>query len=468
MGQRVSRGRGQSAVRTAAYLARDCYEDQRTGWRHDFSKSPITEASDHIARAGRHAELGSKQEVLFLGLYAPEGAPDWCRGAENIERFWNAAERAERRSDAQIAERIIIALPHEFTVEQARWAVQDHIREFTRAARVVQVAIHSPEPEHDARNLHAHLLVSTRGVDEFGLKSHKTQEQQERFLNRSAYIEHLRENWAHVVNRHLKRHGVDATLDHRSYERQGIDREPEAHMGPGDARRERRGEHTVIGDHNRAVRERNARRRRQSLDSRPQSRPEPGAERKPAPDEDRLQRDAWLDRVPSGWRKLTVEDVARELSPEYAKAAAAELRTAALSARFARRRTYWLAQLNTAELQIEARRKEMGVLRKALDWAARPARGKPERLPGYGRDIPLWQAEQLRGKAAYLERRAGIKQKAAEDLLGFRKRIAAAELEKVRPRAEAELRRRQQVAEGALEALEKIGQHHSQRRGYRI
>lgn len=96
--------------------------NQRTGWRHDFSKSPITEASDHIARAGRHAEVGSKQEVLFLGLYAPEGAPDWCRGAENIERFWNAAERAERRSDAQIAERIIIALPHEFTVEQARWS----------------------------------------------------------------------------------------------------------------------------------------------------------------------------------------------------------------------------------------------------------------------------------------------------------------------------------------------------------
>lgn len=467
MGQRVSRGRGQSAVRTAAYLARDCYEDQRTGWRHDFSKSPITEASDHIARTGRHAALGSKQEVLFLGLYAPEGAPDWCRGAENIERFWNAAERAERRSDAQIAERIIIALPHEFTVEQARWAVQDHIREFTRTGRVVQVAIYSPEPEHDTRNLHAHLLVSTRGIDGFGLKSHKTQEQQERFLNRSAYIEHLRENWAHVVNRHLKRHGVDATLDHRSYQRQGIDREPEAHMGPGDARRERRGERTAIGDHNRAVRERNARRRRQSFGSHLQSRPEPGAEPKPTPDEDRLQRDAWLDRVPSGWRKLTVEDVARELSPEYARAIAAARRTRALAERWATRRTYWLAQGNVAEFRIKARREEMGILRKALDWAARPARGKPERLPARGRDIRLWQAEQLRGKAAYLAGRAGIKQKAAEELVGYRERVAAAEFEKIQARAEAELQQRQQVAQGAREALEKIGQRHTQRRGQR-
>src|SRR6516225_2306293 len=145
MGERVSRGRGQSAVRTAAYLARDCYEDQRTGWVHDFRKSQIMEAADHIARAGRHAELGSRQEVLFLGLYAPEGAPDWCRGAENIERFWNAAEAAEKHGRAQVAERVIIALPHEFTLEHARWALQDHIREFTRQGRVVQLAIHSPQ-----------------------------------------------------------------------------------------------------------------------------------------------------------------------------------------------------------------------------------------------------------------------------------------------------------------------------------
>ena len=227
--------RGQPAVRTAAYLARDCYEDRRTGWVHDFRKSPIMEAADHIARAGRHAELGSRQEVLFLGLYAPEGAPDWCRGAENIERFWNAAEAAEKHGRAQVAERVIIALPHEFTLEHARWALQDHIREFTRQGRVVQLAIHSAEPGHDARNLHAHLLVSLRGVDENGLKPRKAQEQQERYLYRSQYVEHLRENWAHVVNRHLRRHGFEGALDHRSFLRRGLDIEAEAHMGPGGA-----------------------------------------------------------------------------------------------------------------------------------------------------------------------------------------------------------------------------------------
>jgi hypothetical protein len=71
--------------------------------------------------------------------------------------------------------------------------------------------------------------------------------------------------------------------------------------------------------------------------------------------------------------------------------------TRALAERLVRRRTYWLAQGNVAEPRIKARREEMGILRKALDWAARPSRGKPERLPARGRDIRLWQAEQLRG-----------------------------------------------------------------------
>ena len=66
-----------------------------------------------------------------------------------------------------------------------------------------------------------------------------------------------------VANRHLERHGHDASLDHRSYQRQGTDREPTLHMGPGDADRERRGQRTEIGDHNRAVQERNAPRQEQ-------------------------------------------------------------------------------------------------------------------------------------------------------------------------------------------------------------
>ena len=162
------------------------------------------EASDHIARVGRHAE-GSRQEVLFLGLYRARGCTrlvPWCG---KHRALLECGRSGGKRKDAQIAERVIIALPKELTLEQSRWALQDHIREFTRQGRVVQVAIHSPE--HDQRNLHAHMQISLRGVDEGGFKAEKAREQQERYLYRSQYVEHLRENWARVANRHLDRHG---------------------------------------------------------------------------------------------------------------------------------------------------------------------------------------------------------------------------------------------------------------------
>ena len=253
VGDRVSRGKGQSSLRSAAYLARACYEDRRTGWVHDFTgkKSPILEASDHIARAGRHAEMDSRQEVVFSGLYAPANAPDWCVSAENIERFLERCRGCREAFGCANHRALYSGHPTRVHARASGLGGAGSRREFTRQGRVVQVAIHSHEPGHDQRNLHAHLMVSLRGVDENGLKPHKAQEQQERWFNRSAYVEHLRENWAHVLNRHLARHGFEAKLDHRSYRRQGLDLEPLAHMGPGDAAREQRGEPTAVGDRDR-------------------------------------------------------------------------------------------------------------------------------------------------------------------------------------------------------------------------
>lgn len=265
LGGRVGRGLGKGAVASAAYLSRERYTDERTQTVHDYRAhanddraQAIAEASDYIGRKGRHGR--DMDPPLFEGLYAPTEAPNWCRGKEQIEEFWNRAEAAEKHPRAQIAEKYIIALPHELNLQQNVWAIQDHLREFTREGRVVQLAIHAPDRGGDERNMHAHLLVSTRGVDEHGLKATKYREQGERFQNRGAYVEHLRENWAHVANRHLARHGHEARLDHRSYERQGIEHEAQWHVGPGDMRKERQGEHTRFGDHNRAVTERNAER----------------------------------------------------------------------------------------------------------------------------------------------------------------------------------------------------------------
>jgi hypothetical protein len=253
-GPRIHRGGG---LKAAAYLGRCRYQDERTGEVYDFRyKSEIQEEARHLQKLGEYGTT-SRQEVLHLGMYAPANAPEWMRGKENIARVVNAAEHAEMRHDAQVAERFNVALPYMFNVQQARWAIEDHIREFIRQGRVVIAAIHSPEPDGDQRNLHGHLIVFNRGVDENGFKKTKAVEQQARFMRKREYIDGLRENWANTLNRHLARHGYEANLDHRSYQRRGIDREPQIHLLPGDWVKEKRGERTPGGDYNRAVRERN-------------------------------------------------------------------------------------------------------------------------------------------------------------------------------------------------------------------
>ena len=42
----------------------------------------------------------------------------------------------------------------------------------------------------------------------------------------------LRERWAEIQNKHLEKHGCADRVDHRSLKEQGIEREPEKHLGP--------------------------------------------------------------------------------------------------------------------------------------------------------------------------------------------------------------------------------------------
>jgi hypothetical protein len=215
----VSRGKGQSLVRTAAYNARARLKDERTGMVWDY----------------RH--FGG---LLFEGIYAAK-APDWAR---DLGQLVNEIERAEKRSDAQLAMNLDIALPHEQTLEQNRRLIQDFVREqFMRKGYAAHVAIHAPEPDGDRRNVHAHVLVTLRKIGPNGFARTKA-EQQERYRNRGAFVDELREKWEQLANRHLARNGIEARIDRRTLAAQGQDRVPQQHRGPAITAMERRGEIT--------------------------------------------------------------------------------------------------------------------------------------------------------------------------------------------------------------------------------
>ncbi|MGO6937312.1 MobA/MobL family protein, partial [Rhizobium ruizarguesonis] len=91
----IARSGGRSAVASAAYRAAVRLTNERDGLTHDFSNRQGVE----------HAEI-----VLPAGVRA-----DWARKRSAL---WNAAESAEKRSDARIAREFEIALPHELSAEQ--------------------------------------------------------------------------------------------------------------------------------------------------------------------------------------------------------------------------------------------------------------------------------------------------------------------------------------------------------------
>ena len=77
---------------------------------------------------------------------------------------------------------------------------------------------------------HAHVMLTMRSVDETGFGT-KVRE-----WNRSELLEHWREAWGAHVNQRLRELGIDARIDHHSFEDQGIDLEPQHKVGPAAAR----------------------------------------------------------------------------------------------------------------------------------------------------------------------------------------------------------------------------------------
>jgi hypothetical protein len=202
-------------------------------------------------------------------MVVPENAPDWAR---DREQFWNAVEQKEKRKDSQLGIPYDIALPFELTLDQNIALIREYAKtEFADRGLVADVAIHKPDPRRDPRNVHAHILIPTRTIDEDGFcpkpataKSRKGWEQE-----REDNILRLRKSWAEHANRHLAAAGFDVRIDHRSLEEQGIDREPTTHRGVAADHMEQRGITTDRGDDYRDIQAENqdrALRKRQRKD----------------------------------------------------------------------------------------------------------------------------------------------------------------------------------------------------------
>ncbi|KSV84378.1 Ti-type conjugative transfer relaxase TraA [Sinorhizobium sp. GL28] len=221
----IARSGGRSAVAAIAYRTATKMLNERDGIVHDFTR---------------------KQGVEHSEIVLPDGVnADWALDRSTL---WNAVERAESRKDARVAREFEIALPHEMSAGDRLALTRDFARELAnRYGAAVDFSIHQPQGESDIRNVHAHVVMTTRVVTEQGLGEKTLIERENKWLlNHDQPTSHMqlrdiRQLWEHQTNRHLTRLGLDIRIDHRSHLERGLEIEPTEHMGVHASQMDRRG-----------------------------------------------------------------------------------------------------------------------------------------------------------------------------------------------------------------------------------
>jgi Ti-type conjugative transfer relaxase TraA len=198
----IGRKAGSSAVASAAYRSASRLRDDRLERSHDFS---------------------SRRGVVHSEVMLPEDAPEQWR---DRERLWNDVEAFEVRKDAQLAREVEFALPREMTQAQGIELARDFVQaEFVDQGMIADLNLHWDIAEDGTPKPHAHVMLTMRSVDEngFGPKV--------RDWNRTEMVERWRERWAEHSNERLAELDIDARIDHRSLEAQGIALEPQSQIG---------------------------------------------------------------------------------------------------------------------------------------------------------------------------------------------------------------------------------------------
>ena len=250
----TQRSRGQSAVAGAAYQSGDKLFSEYDQKYKDYSR---------------------KSGVVYTEIMLPSNAPPEFADRETL---WNAAEEIEKQWNPQLARRLVLALPREVPDEQYPQMVRDYCSEFfVSKGMCCDFAIHDPDPP--GHNPHCHIMLTMRALDEQGKwlpKSRKVydlDENGERIRlpsgnwkchkestvdwNEQYHCEEWRQGWQNMQNHYLELAGSSEKVDLRSYERQGLDTVPTAHMGPAVTQMERRGIATNIGNLNRDIKSAN-------------------------------------------------------------------------------------------------------------------------------------------------------------------------------------------------------------------
>lgn len=248
----ISRGKGKSAVAAASYRSGEKMKNEYDGIVHDFTR---------------------KGGIAHTEILLPQNAPQEFsyRGT-----LWNSVEKIEKSKNSQLAREIEIALPKELNREKQIELVREYVKEnFVKVGMCADIALH----DKNDGNPHAHILLTMRPLNEdktWGAKSkkeyildengekvklkngnYKTRKINTVDWNEQNKAEEWRKTWADITNKYLEENNIQEKVDHRSYQRQGIEEIPTIHLGVSASQMEKKGIATDRGNINREIRHQN-------------------------------------------------------------------------------------------------------------------------------------------------------------------------------------------------------------------
>ena len=237
----IKRSAGQSAVECAAYRAGEKLYSEYYG-----------QVSDYTRKGG----------VIHTEILLPPHAP---REYADRQTLWNAVEEAERNKNAQLAYSFDIALQNEFTMEEnIALARQFLLDNFVSRGMIADFAVHQPDKGSGIPNPHFHVMCPIRPLNSdgtWGAKQRRVYREGGKFdavpttdWGKPETLEAWREAWAALCNAKFEEKGLTCRIDHRSYERQGVEQLPTVHEGVAVRQMEAKGIVTDKGEHNRWIR----------------------------------------------------------------------------------------------------------------------------------------------------------------------------------------------------------------------
>lgn len=249
----ISRGKGRSAVAAVAYRSGSIITNEYDGVVHDYRR---------------------KRGIIDKQIFLPDHAP---REYYDRTTLWNAVEKIEKAKNSQLAREIEIAIPKEISLVGTYQMVKEFVTEnFVSKGMVADCCYH----DKGDGNRHVHILLTVRPInldgtwgdkqrkeyilDRNGNKIYDAKKRQYKCKsipandwNNRDNVELWRTKWEEKCNQYLKLYGSNERVDHRSYERQGLDILPTRHLGPAASQMEKRGVKTELGNINRQIKEKN-------------------------------------------------------------------------------------------------------------------------------------------------------------------------------------------------------------------